>query len=145
MKLTLTFDAQEAVATSLKIKLPRKWLDGPAGKVKESFVEAFNSKHPDAPLELGDVHLESSVSGRTGQRQGYRFHGVQERRDGARGARPGAGRAHRDSRGRDEKGAPSPLSMSQARRLCSAPRMRQPSTRSTTACGTAWTSATMTS
>ena len=54
-------DAGSIEETTMKLTVPRKWKEGPVGKIKDCFVEFFNKKHagnPDAaPLVAADVHL----------------------------------------------------------------------------------------
>mmetsp|Transcript_25231 Transcript_25231/g.30795 ORF Transcript_25231/g.30795 Transcript_25231/m.30795 type:complete len:520 (+) Transcript_25231:142-1701(+) len=58
MKLTLRWEeGPEELHTTLKIKLPRKWKEGPTLNLKETFVENYNAKHPDNKLELDNIHL----------------------------------------------------------------------------------------
>jgi len=62
MKVTLQYDPQDDetddLETTLRITLPAKWLDGPVSKVRDTFVEKFNQKHPDCPIALSDCRLE---------------------------------------------------------------------------------------
>ena len=57
-------DADAARHTTIKIKLPKKWRDGPVFNLKETFIEHFNKKHPEQPLALADVHVEDSAQTR---------------------------------------------------------------------------------
>jgi len=62
MKVTLQYEPQDDetddLETTLRITLPAKWLDGPVSKVRDTFVEKFNLKHPDCPIALSDCRLE---------------------------------------------------------------------------------------
>ena len=46
MKLFIYYDEIAACDTTIKIKLPKKWRDGPVANLKETFIEHFNKKHP---------------------------------------------------------------------------------------------------
>jgi hypothetical protein len=66
MKVYIHHDegADAANHTTIKIKLPKKWRDGPVLNLKETFIEHFNKKHPEQPLALADVHVEDSAQTR---------------------------------------------------------------------------------
>jgi hypothetical protein len=56
MKVVMRWeDDKPELKTVLKMKLPRKWKDGPTLNLKKTFVESFNEKHPDVPLALDQV------------------------------------------------------------------------------------------
>ena len=60
MKVTLNFQdtADDALHTSLKITLPKKWPAGPTEKLLAFFVASYNKKFPDNALDAAAVHLE---------------------------------------------------------------------------------------
>ena len=60
MKVTLNFQdcADDALHTSLKITLPKKWPAGPSEKLLSFFVASYNKKFPDNELDATAVHLE---------------------------------------------------------------------------------------
>lgn len=45
---------------TLKVKLPKSWLPGPASKVLTLFVDNYNKKHPENAMKREEVHLETS-------------------------------------------------------------------------------------
>ena len=59
MKVLLKYkdEANEELTTSMKITLPKSWMTGPNLKLKQTFVEHFNKKHPDHALSMDDTHL----------------------------------------------------------------------------------------
>ena len=59
MKVTMIWAVSDETAMTLKVKLPRKWREGPTSNLTSTFVDAYNKKHPDAPLDLAEVHLVS--------------------------------------------------------------------------------------
>jgi len=56
MKVILIYDEAEP-HHKLAITLPAKWLDQSADKVKECFVERYNKKFPDSPLDDEELVL----------------------------------------------------------------------------------------
>ena len=58
MKLYFQYDeGPEAAHMKQSMKLKKKWRAGPTINVKETFVESYNSKHPDTALDVSAVHL----------------------------------------------------------------------------------------
>ena len=57
MKLFIYYDEIAACDTTIKIKLPKKWRDGPVANLKETFIEHFNKKHPAQRLVFSDAHV----------------------------------------------------------------------------------------
>mmetsp|Transcript_410 Transcript_410/g.958 ORF Transcript_410/g.958 Transcript_410/m.958 type:complete len:579 (-) Transcript_410:265-2001(-) len=59
MKVTLKWEegSDEASHSVIKLTLPRKWKEGPTLQLKETFVDQYNKKHPDSPLDLSQTHL----------------------------------------------------------------------------------------
>lgn len=43
------------------MKLPKSWSDKPVSQVVELFVETYNKKHADAPLDAATLHLEKPL------------------------------------------------------------------------------------
>jgi len=43
---------------TVKLTLPKSWAKGPAQRLVDTFVEAYNKKHGDAPLEATEHHFE---------------------------------------------------------------------------------------
>ena len=43
------------------MKLPKSWSDKPVSQVVELFVETYNKKHADAPLDAAMLHLEKPL------------------------------------------------------------------------------------
>ena len=58
MKVFLIYEEEGQPYHKLAITLPNKWLEQSADKVKECFVERYNKKFPDTPLddELFPLH-----------------------------------------------------------------------------------------
>lgn len=59
MRLTLRWEEgdDEKLHTTLKIKLPRAWKEGPTSNLKNLFIESYNKKHPENQLDPATVHL----------------------------------------------------------------------------------------
>ena len=51
MKVFLIYEEEGQPYHKLAITLPNKWLEQSADKVKECFVERYNKKFPDTPLD----------------------------------------------------------------------------------------------
>lgn len=62
MKLTLRWEegADKSLHNIMKIKLPRKWKEGPTSKIKAAFVDHYNEKFPEHALDVNQVHLLNS-------------------------------------------------------------------------------------
>ena len=62
MKLTLRWEEgdDKSLHNIMKIKLPRKWKEGPTLKVKSAFVDHYNEKFPEHALDVAQVHLLNS-------------------------------------------------------------------------------------
>lgn len=61
MKVVMRWeDDKPELKTVLKMKLPRKWKDGPTLNLKKTFVESFNEKHPEQAMDIDQIHLENS-------------------------------------------------------------------------------------
>lgn len=61
MRLVLQYqDESEENRMVLKIALPKKWEAGPMRQVVETFVEAYNKKHADAPLAVDSVVVKKA-------------------------------------------------------------------------------------
>lgn len=59
MKVMLKYkdEANDELTTSMKITLPKSWVSGPNMKLKQTFVEHFNKKHPEHALAMEETHL----------------------------------------------------------------------------------------
>jgi hypothetical protein len=42
---------------TLKLGLPKKWVTGPSENLKTTFVDNYNKKHPETPLDCATCHL----------------------------------------------------------------------------------------
>jgi len=62
MKVYVHYEESEdtEVHLTLKLTLPKKWLDQSTMKVLELFVESYNKKKPENTLDLSLVHMENS-------------------------------------------------------------------------------------
>ena len=69
MKVFLIYEEEGQPYHKLAITLPNKWLEQSADKVKECFVERYNKKFPDTPLDDEELVLsvkdESPFTART--------------------------------------------------------------------------------
>ena len=43
---------------SIKLTLPKKWVSGPAQRLVDTFVEAYNKKHAENELDESEMHFE---------------------------------------------------------------------------------------
>jgi hypothetical protein len=63
MKVTIKYehgdDEDDEVDTAIKLTLPKAWLSGPVEKVKKTFIDQFNKKHPEEKLD--QCFIESST------------------------------------------------------------------------------------
>ena len=59
MKVTVSFkhEADAGLNMTLKLKLPRKWKDGPTSNIKGTFIENYNKKHPEEAFKAEETHL----------------------------------------------------------------------------------------
>ena len=59
MKVTVSFAHGDDKAKNmvLKLKLPRKWKEGPTSNIKSTFLDNYNKKHPEAALSADTTHL----------------------------------------------------------------------------------------
>ncbi len=62
MRVVLKYTAAEPHLV-IKVKLPKKWLNGPTDNLKTTLVDAYNSKHPDSALDAAAFHLELGAAG----------------------------------------------------------------------------------
>mmetsp|Transcript_1413 Transcript_1413/g.4260 ORF Transcript_1413/g.4260 Transcript_1413/m.4260 type:complete len:318 (-) Transcript_1413:35-988(-) len=60
MKVLLHYDdcIEDELKMTVKLTLPKKWLTGPAQRLVDTFVEAYNKKHPESALDENAVHFE---------------------------------------------------------------------------------------
>ena len=62
-KTKITFEktsSSDARELTIKFKIPKKWRAGPVSKIKTTFLDSFNNKFNDNPLEFDAVHLRNS-------------------------------------------------------------------------------------
>lgn len=57
MKLYLHYEPSEGDKTTTKLTVPKSWYTKPVSAVIGLFVESYNKKHADNPLEEAEVHL----------------------------------------------------------------------------------------
>jgi len=49
---------EDDLQMTIKLTLPKSWKSGPAQRLVDTFVEAYNKKHPDSKLDESEVHFE---------------------------------------------------------------------------------------
>ena len=60
MKLYLHYELAGDEKTTTKLTVPKSWYGKPVVAVVQLFCEQYNKKHPDAPLDENEVHLNDS-------------------------------------------------------------------------------------
>eukprot|EP00466_Bigelowiella_natans_P020436 jgi/Bigna1/73395/fgenesh1_pg.24_\ len=61
LKITLHYDdCAEERQLQLSMKIPKKWRGGPVDKVTDFFVEYYNGKFPENPLDPKQIHAENA-------------------------------------------------------------------------------------
>jgi len=60
MKVLLHFEdcLEDELRMTVKLTLPKKWVSGPIQRLLDTFVEAYNNKHPENVLDASVVHFE---------------------------------------------------------------------------------------
>ncbi|KAJ8613560.1 hypothetical protein CTAYLR_002207 [Chrysophaeum taylorii] len=63
MKVYLHYNecAAESLRQTLKVTLPKKWENGPAKNLIETFVKNYNEKHPMNQLDVATIRLETEM------------------------------------------------------------------------------------
>lgn len=59
-KITFEKSNDDTRDLTIKFKIPKKWRAGPVSKVKTTFLETFNEKYKENPLDYDSVHLKNS-------------------------------------------------------------------------------------